>query len=233
MYEGKKILGLIGARGGSKGLPGKNIRPLSGKPLIAWSIDAALASRYIDRVVVSTDDEEIASVSRACGGDVPFLRPADLATDAAKSIDFVLHALGDLEKEGAVYDFLMLLQPTSPLRTVQDIDLSVELLFSKKAEAVVSVCEAEHHPFLSNVLPPDGSMKDFLRPETANMNRQQLPPYYRLNGAIYLVSVPYLIANRDFIGSGAYAYVMPVERSIDIDTAFDFSLAECLVGRKQ
>lgn len=231
MYKGKNILALIPARGGSKGLPRKNILPIAGRPLIAWTIEAARTSNYIDRIVISTDDEEIAEVSKVYGADVPFLRPKELATDEAKSMDVVFHAIHTIEATGAIYDVVVLLQPTSPLRTREDIDCAVELLFSKDAGAVVSVCETEHHPYWANMLPPDGNMKDFLRPDISNINRQELPIFYRLNGALYLASIKYLKANKGFINSDTYAYIMSQDRSVDIDTAFDFKFAEFLMGR--
>lgn len=204
---------------------------MAGKPLIVWTIDAARSSRYVDRVVVSTDDEEIASVARTFRADVPFLRPGELATDESRPMDALLHAVTALEAAGDRYDFVMLLQPTSPLRTARDIDSAAELLFSINAGAVVSVCEAEHHPYWSNTLQPDGNMKDFLRPEISNSNRQELPIFYRLNGALYMASSDYLKAKRSFMNDDTYAYIMPRERSVDIDTAFDFAFAELLLTK--
>src|SRR3989339_1726633 len=161
MYKKKNIIAIIPARAGSKGLPGKNIRLLLGKPLISWTIEHALSSKYIDKVIVSTDDRKIAEISRKCGAAVPFIRPAKLATDKAKGIDVILHAVRWFEKKRNKFDLIMLLQPTSPLRTAGDIEAAIELLFEKKAGAVVSVCETEHHPLWSNILPKDGNMKNF------------------------------------------------------------------------
>ena len=230
MYKGKNILGLIPARGGSKGLPGKNIKPLLGKPLIAWTIEQALASKYLDIVVVSTDDKEISEISKKYGAEVPFIRPKELAKDNAKGIDVVLHTM-DWVKENdnrKQYDLIMLLQPTSPLRTKEDIDKAIELLFLKKAKAIVSVCEVDHHPLWANTLPEDGCMKDFIKPQVMNKNRQELPVFYRLNGAIYLAYCNYLKERKSFIGKDTFAYIMPRERSIDIDNKIDFKLAEVL-----
>jgi len=230
MYKGKTILGLIPARGGSKSLPRKNIRPLLGKPLIAWTIEQALVSKYLDRVVVSTDDEKVANISKKYGAEGPFMRPKELATDEAKGIDVVLHAIDWIEKSGNSYDLIMLLQPTSPLRTSEDIDKAIKLLFSKKAQAVVSVCEAEHHPYWSNILPENGCMRDFIKTENMNKNRQELPVFYRLNGAIYLACWDYLKNERSFFGKNTFAYIMPKERSIDIDNEVDFELARILMN---
>jgi len=234
MYKGKNILGLIPARGGSKGLPGKNIKPLLGKPLIAWTIGQALASKYLDRVVVSTDNEGIAEISKKYGADVPFIRPKELAEDNAKGIDVVLHAIDWLKKSDRrkQYDLLMLLQPTSPLRKSEDIDKAIELLFLKKAKAIVSVCEVNHHPLWVNTLSEDGCMKDFIRKEIMNKNRQELPVFYRLNGAIYLAYCNYIKEQKSFISNETFAYIMPREMSIDIDSKVDFKLAEILIKLK-
>ena len=233
MYKGKTILALIPARGGSKGLPRKNIRPLLGKPLIAWTIEQAKASKYIDRVVVSTDDEEIAEIARKYGAEVPFMRPKELATDEAKGIDVVLHAISFFEREYGNDFVLVYLQPTSPLRTTEDIDNALDELFNNpKAEAVVSVCECEHHPLWCGVLSEDRCMKNFLQPEVLNKNRQELPKYYRLNGAIYVGKVFYIKKNKNFFGENTYAYIMPSIRSVDIDTIVDFKLAEILLKEK-
>jgi CMP-N,N'-diacetyllegionaminic acid synthase len=231
VYSNKTILGLIPARGGSKGLPKKNVLPLSGKPLIAWTIEQAKSSKYIDKIVVSTDDNEIAEIARKYGAHIPFLRPAAIATDSAKTMDAILHAIDWLGNMKESYDLLIVLQPTSPLRNSGDIDNAVELLFSKKAKTIVSVCEVEHHPYLSNVLPGDNCLKDFLRPEAINRNRQELPPYYRLNGAIYLSYCEHLLKEKNFFGVESYAYVMPKERSIDINDKIDFRLSELLLSK--
>ncbi len=230
MFEGKRILAIVPARGGSKGLPGKNIRPLQGRPLIAWSIEAGLQSRYVDELIVSTDCHAIAEAARTAGAGVPFIRPADLATDSARSIDATIHAVEQLEEMGATFDLIMLLQPTSPLRSSQDIDEAVELFFSRQAQSVVSVCENDHHPWWSNTLPSDGNMADFLRPEALNANRQTLPPYYRLNGAIYLTEIGNLKKNDSFFGPRTFAFVMPRDRSVDIDGILDFHLAEAILA---
>src|ERR1035437_8121405 len=177
-----QILYLITARGGSKGVPGKNIRILGEKPLIAYSIEAAKKSIYKGTDVVSTDDDEIAAVAKKYGAEVPFRRPAELATDSASSMDAIMHALDFFSKQNKKFDIVVLLQPTSPLRTSKHIDEAMKLMQSKKADAIVSVCEAEHHPLWSNTLPENGSMKFFLRDDIKGLNRQQLPKYYRLNG---------------------------------------------------
>jgi len=233
MYKNLKILALIPARSGSKGLVGKNIRPLLGKPLIAWTVEEALASKYLDRVIVSTDSLEISKISESYGAEVPFLRPKELATDDAKMMAVVQHALDWLEQqEGQRYDLLVLLQPTSPLRAAEDIDRAIEELLLKKAKAIISVCEVDHHPYWANTLPPEGSMKNFIKPEIMDMNRQELPKFYRLNGAVYIAYLDYLKKTGGFLGKETFAYVMPRERSIDIDSAIDFKLAESMMKEK-
>ena len=232
MYNDKKILGFIPARSGSKGLSRKNILPLLGKPLIAWTIEQSLKSRYIDQVLVSTDSEEIAEISKSYGAEVPFIRPKELATDNAKVMDVIMHAMDWLEMNNSFYDLIILLQPTSPLRTSDDIDSAIELLFSRQAQSIVSVCTVEHHPYWTNTLPSDGCMKDFLRDEIMNKNRQELPIFYRLNGAIYLAFSNYLKAQKGFLGYATYAYIMPQEKSIDIDNDTDFKFAEFLLKNR-
>lgn len=234
MYKGKNILGLIPARGGSKGLPRKNIKPLLGKPLIAWTIEQTLASKYLDKVIVSTDDKEIAEISKKYGAEVPFIRPRELATDEAKGIDVTLHAINWLKENDKQkqYDLIILLQPTSPLRTREDIDKAIELLFLKEAKAIVSVCEVDHHPLWANTLPEDGCMKNFIRREIMNKNRQELPVFYRLNGAIYLAYWNCLKEQKSFFGNRTFAYVMPKDRSVDINNEIDFKLARNIVNTK-
>lgn len=228
MYKNKKILALIPARGGSKGLPGKNIKPLMGEPLIVWTIRQAKNSRYIDNIIVSTDDEEIAEISKKYKAQVPFLRPKELATDDAKSIDAVLHTIGWMKKNNKSFDLIVLLQCTSPFRISEDIDRAIELLFFKKAQAIVSVCKTKHHPYCANKLRENGCMKDFLKPEVINKNRQELPNFYRINGAIYLAYCDYIQKQKSFFSDNTFAYVMPQERSLDIDDEIDFIFAEAL-----
>ena len=234
MERAPRILGLIPARGGSKRLPRKNLLPLAGRPLIAWSIEAALHSTSLARVIVSTDDRELADVSVRHGAGVPFLRPAELAGDDAAALDVMLHALQTLQAEGETYDYLMNLQPTSPLRSAAYIDAAVALLLHKRADAVVSVCETDHPPEWSNTLPVDGSLKSFFRPGVRNTRSQDLPRSYRLNGAIYLFDCSRLLAQRSLdMDDNSYAYIMPRERSIDIDTALDLRIAQAILEQPQ
>ena len=226
MIEGKKILAIIPARGGSKRLPRKNILDLAGKPLIAWSIDAAKNSQYIDRVILSSDDAEIIKVAEEFGCDVPFTRPKELAEDATRSIDVVTHALKSLEE---IYDYVILLQPTSPLRTSQDVDSAIELCFKKEATSVIGVCEMEHSPLWSNTLDESMSMDNFLDDKYNNSRSQDLPTYYRINGAFYMSKVESVLKEETFfVKENIYAFLMSQEHSVDIDTKLDFIIAEAV-----
>ncbi|MDY0147963.1 MAG: acylneuraminate cytidylyltransferase family protein [Halothiobacillus sp.] len=220
------MLALIPARGGSKGLPGKNIRPLKGRPLIGWSIEAARASRYVSRIVVSSDDEEILAVARDQGAETPFRRPASLAGDDTPSMDVVLHALDQL----AGFEWIVLLQPTSPLRLALDIDAAIEQCLKTAAPSCVSVCEAPASPWWMFQVGDQGEMRSFLPPDQRPVRRQDLPDLYALNGAVYVAKTEWLRKSLSFLTEETVAYVMPSERSVDIDTLFDFHLAECLLG---
>ncbi|OZB36047.1 MAG: acylneuraminate cytidylyltransferase [Halothiobacillus sp. 14-56-357] len=219
------VLALIPARGGSKGLPGKNIRPLKGKPLIGWSIEAARASRYVSRIVVSSDDEEILAVARDQGAETPFRRPASLAGDATPGMDVVLHALDQL----AGFEWVVLLQPTSPLRLAADIDAAIEQCLKTNAPACVSVCEAPASPWWMFEVGAECRMRSFLPAEQRPVRRQDLPDLYALNGAVYVAKTEWLRMSLSFLTEETVAYVMPPARSVDIDTLFDFQLAECLL----
>jgi len=201
--------------------------------LIAWSIEQAKHCDDIHRIVVSTDDDQIAKFANEYGAEVPFMRPVELASDTASTIDVILHVLGWFKKyENYRPEYVLLLQPTSPLRTSEDIDSVMQALMDKDARAVVSVCETDHHPWWSNTLPESGSMKDFLRLEILNKRRQELPVFYRLNGAVYLAEVEYLFEYNGFFGPDTFAYKMPRERSVDIDSAMDFKLASLLMAEQ-
>ena len=215
---------LIPARGGSKGIPRKNIREIAGKPLIAWTIEAARAAAGIDAVVVSTEDAEIAAVAREWGAQVPFIRPPELAADETPGIDPVLHAIGELP----AYDAVLLLQATSPLRTTADIDGILSLAAESGAPAVVSVCEPEDHPNWMYRLAA-GSRLEPLLPAPAAARRQDLPPVYALNGAMYFARTAWLRETRGFLTDETCGYPMPAERSVDIDTPLVWRVAEMLL----
>lgn len=226
-----KILALIPARGGSKRLPGKNIKPLGGQPLIAWTIRAAFDSGVCSAVRVSTDDEAIATVARAYGADVPSLRPAELATDTAGSVDVALHALETYEAEHGQVDGLLLLQPTSPFRTAQTIRRGVALFAETGGrQAVVSVSPAASHPAWCFRTTP-GSMSPFLGWDAIGRRSQDLEPAWALNGAFYLISPERLRVRRSFLSPDTRPFVMDEAReAIDIDTPSDWVVAEYFIG---
>lgn len=229
MYKGKKVLAIIPARGGSKGILKKNIRNFAGKPLIAWTILEANCSKYIDRCIVSTDDEDICKVAKSYGGYVPFLRPAELAEDDTASIDVVLHVLEKLPK----YDYAVLLQPTSPLRTADDIDGAIACCIDNYSESCVSVMETEHSPYWMYTLSVDNKLEPIMEHIEAGYQRQKLPQIFRLNGAVYVNSCLALKREQRFVWEKTIAYVMPRERSIDIDALIDFELAELLIMKRK
>lgn len=226
-----RSIAIIPARSGSKGLKDKNIKLLKDKPMLAYTIEAALASGKYDCVHVSTDSESYAEIARAYGADQPFLRKEELSTDTAGSWDVVRWVLEQYQRLGQDFDMVTLLQPTSPLRNAADIEEAFSIFQEKAAEAVVAVCEMDHSPLWSNVLPEDGCMDGFLN-QTVNMGRQKLPTYYRINGAIYMVRTDLLWQeNLNLYGAKTYAYVMPKERSVDIDDELDFIMAETIMKR--
>lgn len=232
------VLAVITARGGSVTLPRKNVLPLAGKPLIAHSIEAALGARDLGApildVVVSTDDEEIAQVSRRFGAHAPFRRPAELATPEAASLPVVQHAVSFMEDtKGSPFDWILLLQPTSPLRTAGDIMQALQLGEEKDATAVVSVTDANSaHPAKLRLI-EDGTLRPYLGTSFTPLRRQDFGfDVYRTNGAIYLARRDVLMDEGSFYGTRPYAYVMPPERSIDIDTKLDFEIAEFLFQRR-
>lgn len=221
------MLAVIPARGGSKGLPGKNIRPLNGLPLIAHSIRAARASRYITKVIVSTDSSEIYDMAMAHGADNSFLRPAPLATDDAKVIDTYLYTLDNFESElGLKYEELVVLQPTSPLRTSEDIDGAIDLFRRNSADSVITYTE-EHHPIMwHKYLRPDMTLESIF-PETLD-NRQEHRRSYYPNGAVYVFKRS-LLQKKIYTSDKTFAYIMPRSRSVDIDTIEDFEYASFLM----
>lgn len=228
MYTNKTFLAIIPARGGSKRLPRKNVLDLCDKHLIAYTIEAALKSKYIDKVIVSSDDEEILNISKKIGAET-IKRPDELASDTSSTFDAIKHTIDNLEK----YDYIVLLQPTSPLRNSKHIDEAIELLEEKKASSVVSVCEMEHSPLWSNTLPKDGNMSNFLKDEILNKRSQDLEKFYRLNGAIYICKTEKLIENKSFfLKDNIFAYIMNRENSVDIDEEIDFEIAKILIKVK-
>lgn len=218
MIQDKKVLGVIPARGGSKGVPRKNIRKVAGKPLIAYTIEVALHSRYLDKIIVSSEDAEILEVAKEWGSEF-LVRPAEFAQDDTPSIDPVLHTIENYPG----YDYVVVLQPTSPLRTTQDIDTAINHCLLLKAPSCVSVCESQETPYWMFTLGPDMKLAPLI-PAQLPSRRQYLPQAYLLNGAVYVAEIEWLVLKRDFISDQTVAYVMPIERSLDIDTQIDLDV---------
>ena len=229
MMGGGKVLGLIPARGGSKGVSRKNLRELAGKPLLAWTIEAGRKSRYLDRLVLSSDDPEIMETARRLGCDVPFARPAHLADDSSLAIEVVRHALEQLPG----YQWVVLLQPTSPLRLASDIDACLERCAAAGAPSCVSVAPADKHPDWMFTLGEEDRLKCFVDGRTEINTRQELPPVFVLNGAVYVARLDWLLASGKFVGAGTIGYVMPEERSVDIDSEADLVVAEHFLQKRK
>ena len=228
--ENLNILALIPARGGSKRLPGKNIKDLCGKPLIAWTIEAALNSKYLNDVIVSTDCEKIADVSKQYGATVPFLRPKEISQDTSSTNEVINHCLDFFQDQK--FTHILLLQPTSPLRTSADIDSAIELLLKKQANAIYSVCEVDHSPLWMNTLPNDNSFDNFLRPESLGLRSQDLPTHFRLNGALYFVSLKKYLRKKSLLNhENTFVHIMDKNNSIDIDDELDFIVAEAICNK--
>jgi CMP-N,N'-diacetyllegionaminic acid synthase len=221
----KRLLAVIPARGGSKGLPKKNILQVKNIPLIAWTIIAAQKSQFIDRLVVSSDDDDIIDTAINWKCEVPFRRPIELSTDTSSSIEVVLHAVEQL----AGYEYVAILQPTSPLRTGGDIDEAFSMLLESGAPSCVSICESKESPYLMHALNVNGRINSLLDPLYGVTRRQDLPKSYVLNGAIYIARVDWLIEFRTFVTTETLGYIMPVERSIDIDDEIDLEQFRLLV----
>ena len=235
MINGERLLALVPARGRSKRLRKKNILSFGGNPLISWTITAGLASEFVDRLIVSTEDQEIADISKAWGADVPFMRPPELATDEAETIDVVCDAIKELESIEDRYQYLLVLQPTSPLRTTRHINEAIELLSKKRADSVIGVTELEHPLEWTDTIPENLSMDGFFSQIRSSTTRSQnYPTRYRINGAIYLGRISRILSeNSLFLGHGSFAYKMDHSCSIDIDTENDFIFAEVLLQKSK
>lgn len=223
MYEGKKILAIIPARGGSKGIPHKNIINLCGKPLIAYTIEAAKNSMYVDTVLVSTDDVEIQRISEQYGATAPFLRDAMIATDKATTISVVVDGVQRLRINGETYDVVVLLQPTSPLRTTEEIDVAIDVFFQNDMQGVVSVNAVETSPFLLRTI--EGHRLQRIISENSTIRRQDMPTYYKVNGAIYINHIREIDESLSF-NDNPIPYIMNREHSVDIDTWDDLEMAK-------
>lgn len=225
------IVGIVPARGGSKGVPRKNIVQVGGRPLIAWTIEAAVEADCFSRVIVTTDCEETAEIALQWGAEVPFLRPSELAQDQTSGVDPIIHCLDWMEgHEKCIPDAVMLLQPTSPLRTSGDILNAIKVFQSKRGDSVIACREVRDHPYWTKRIMSDGRAEDFI-PDglKAFPTRQQLPPLYMVNGAIYVFRREVVLKNRSFYGEKNYAYIMPAERSWDIDSPSDLKICEFLL----
>ncbi|HPJ81822.1 MAG TPA: acylneuraminate cytidylyltransferase family protein [Saccharofermentans sp.] len=229
MYLGKKIAAIVPARGGSKGVLNKNIKPLLGLPLIGHTLQCILDTGIIDFVTVSTDSEKIAAISKEWTNEI-IHRPPSLASDTAKGKDVIVHAIDSIKSTVGNFDYYFYLQPTSPLRSSEDIVNSLAMAIEKQAIFVVGVCECEHNPMLCNHLKEDHCLKGFVSERVTGKNRQEFEQFYRINGAIYLISNEAI--ELDFYSESSFAYIMPQERSIDIDTELDFLIAEVLLQRE-
>ncbi|MDP2849425.1 MAG: acylneuraminate cytidylyltransferase family protein [Humidesulfovibrio sp.] len=229
MYKGKRILATISARGGSKGVPGKNIRDLGGLPLIAWTIREARRSAMIDRLVVSSDDEGILAVARSHGAETPFVRPAELARDDTPGVDPVLHAVEALKPEA--YDYVVLLQPTSPLRTVEDIDGCIAACLDGGHPCVLTVTQPEKSPYFMFTMAEDGRMSPVIAQESYHTRRQDLPRVFAPNGAVYVADCQWLARTRSYLTPETRGFEMPRDRSQDVDDLLDFDICELLLRR--
>lgn len=234
MISNKRVIAIIPARGGSKGLPGKNIRLLCGKPLIAWSIERALQSHYVDAVVVTTDSQEIADVALRYGAEVPFLRPAHLASDTASSVDTVLHALDHYRDTlGKTFDYVVLLEPTSPLREVGDIDSMLDKLLTRADDfdAIVSVGEVHEHPSIMKRLEGD-TMLPFYADLAMTSRRQDNVPAYFPYGVAYAVSTDTLYSLRTFYPPRVTFFEIKRHQCFEIDDLCDFLVVETMMKQE-
>jgi CMP-N,N'-diacetyllegionaminic acid synthase len=225
---GSRVLALVPARGGSKGVPRKNIRIIGGKPMIAWTIEAARGSRYIDRLVLSSDDQAIIDVAVECGCEAPFVRPAELASDEADAMSVIRHAIAMLPEQ---FEYLVLLQPTSPMRLTQDIDAAIERCVGRGAPACVSICEAEKSPFWMLELDAQGTVHPLFPADQIPHRRQDARAIFALNGAVYVGRTDHLRLGGTFLAPGAIGYPMPKERSLDVDTELDLAIVDFLLKR--
>ncbi len=247
MISGKSVVAVITARAGSKGLPGKNIMPLAGKPLLAWPVEAALGSQFVDSVVVSTDSEAYAALARDCGATVPYLRPESLAQDTASSIDVVLHMLAQLQQQGQSFDYVVLLEPTSPLTESSDIDAALTQLLAQRQQgmqAIVGVAQEESaHPEFLVTLGDNEQLIPFTHAEapltstqetsqaysSSGKRRQDLSKVYKFEGSLYVSCVPALKQKRGFYHDATLGYVVPKWKAFEIDDLIDFKCVEAIV----
>ena len=227
-----QIVALIPARGGSKRLPDKNLLKLGGHPLVAWTVSQAMKNKWVSQTVISSDSEQIIFSAQEYGASAPFKRPDSLASDTASTNDVILHAIDQLHLANP--DIIVLLQPTSPLRADEDINGALELFLKNDADGVVSVCECEHSPLWSGKLSTNYSFSDFFESAAQTERSQSLPIFHRLNGSIFIFRVGALKKNGGIhYSDNVYGYVMPIERSGDIDTEYDFFISEALLNARR
>jgi CMP-N,N'-diacetyllegionaminic acid synthase len=225
MYLNKKFLAVIPARSGSKGIPNKNIIKVKDKPLIFYTLSEAIKSAYLDKIIVSTDDPLIAEISRQCGADVPFLRPKELAQDNSKTIDVLLHAIDELKKNNFCFDYIVLLQPTQPLRKCFHINESIESIVSSGAESLVSVSKVKDHPILIRTIDGNGYLKSILN-TNSTVRRQDFPDYFKVNGAIYINLINGSLTKDTSLNDNKFAYIMEDKYNLDIDGMIDLKIFE-------
>ncbi|ALG67631.1 cytidylyltransferase domain-containing protein [Beggiatoa leptomitoformis] len=228
MYKNYSFLAIIPARGGSKGVKRKNIRPLAGKPLIAWTIQSAQQSAYLDRFILSSEDAEIIATARQWGCEVPFIRPAELAQDETAGIEPIIHAIQTVAES---YDYVVVLQPTSPLRLALDIDQAIQQCIDQQAEFCVSVTEPDAHPYWCFQQDSQGYLQPLI--QDIPPRRQDLPAMFTLNGAVYVAKTSTLLQTRKLLNAQTQGYVMPKSRALDIDTEEDLLLAAFFLNLNQ
>ena len=234
MYKNNSFLVIIPARGGSKGLPGKNIKELCGKPLVAWSIEAGLKSKYVDEVMTSTDDEKIAEISKKYGASVPFLRPSELASDTATTFDTVKHTIdyykNELKKE---FDYIVLLEPTSPLREVFDIDMAIEILLESRADSIVGICKTEsQNPAFLVSKNENGLISGYENKDMVVLRRQEIKDVYFFEGTIYVSKTDVLLDKKTFYHDNTIGYEVPKYKALEIDDIIDFVMVEAIMKYK-
>lgn len=229
MYKGKKIIAVIPARGGSKGIPDKNIKMLAGKPLIAWTIQEAKKSKYIDRLILSSESKKIIDIALSFGCEVPFVRPLELAGDNVLGVEPLIHAVKTLPEK---YDYAVLLQCTSPLRTAEDIDKVVSFCIGKGSNSCISVCKTNSSPYKMQTITEEGRLRPFIDSDKAFYPRQHLPKVYEQNGAFYMIKTETLLKTKNLFTDDTLAYIMDSDNSLDVDRLIDFDIAEVLIKGK-
>jgi CMP-N,N'-diacetyllegionaminic acid synthase len=234
VFNNKTFLAIIPARSGSKGLPGKNVKEICGKPLISWSIKAGLTSKYIDEVVVSTDCPQTKVLAEECGALVPFLRPDNLSSDTATSFDVIKHSIDFYnEKLGRTFDYIVLLEPTSPLRQASDIDDSIELLMESDAESIVGICKTEcQNPVFLVHKNEENIVSGYLNQDIKVLRRQDIEDVFFLEGTIYISEVNNYMKNKTFYHQGTIGYEVDKYKSLEIDDIDDFIMVEALMKHK-